>query len=224
MAEKHRTVRSRSRERRSEARVATIYRPVLIATNDFTGLCLVRNLSPNGMMCDIYTHLPKGMPLTLSFTPEIVVHGIVLWSSGGRIGVQLNHELDVGATLAHLGPTIVSGKINRPLRLEIPCNGTVIVGDRALDFTLKDISQRGIKARTPFIHPGHQVEVDLPGIERRKAIVRWSQDGFSGLNFLRPLPFEELAQWVIERNADGSRVNGFSIQGSYATSLIMNQS
>ena len=64
------------------------------------------------------------------------------------------------------------------------------------------ISQRGIKAIIPSIRPGEEVLLRLPGMEPRKAVVRWSQFDTAGLNFLRPIAFEELARWAIERQSE----------------------
>ena len=35
-------------ERRSEERTATVFRPILIETDQFAGFCVLRNLSPSG--------------------------------------------------------------------------------------------------------------------------------------------------------------------------------
>ncbi len=75
---------------------------------------------------------------------------------------------------------------------------------RALEVPFLDIPQRGVKVRTPFIRPGDEVLVVLKETERRKAVVLWTQAGMAGLNFIKPLSFEELALWVISQQPMGA--------------------
>lgn len=204
----------RTQERRAESRTATVFRPVLLETAEFAGFCLVRNLSSNGMMGHVYTEFAAEQPVTLQFGPEIILPGTLLWCKDGRVGVQFDQELDVKAVLTRLGQKVVQGKINRAPRLPIQCKGELIIGDRILAFELQDISQRGIKLRTSFVQTGDEVRVQMEGFGRRNAVVRWARNGTAGLNFIQPLSFEELARWVVDRQA--GRFPGI---GSAPTSL-----
>jgi hypothetical protein len=64
---------------------------------------------------------------------------------------------------------------------------------------VQDISQRGVKVQASLLQPGDEVELQLDGLERRKAMVSWIQTGIAGLTFLRALSFEELARWAAEQ-------------------------
>ena len=139
--------------------------------------------------------------VTLHFDTDVVVAGTLQWCKEGRIGVRFDQGLEVDAVLAQLARTIVRGRINRAPRLQLLCDGELIIGDRSLAIEVQDVSQRGIKARASFIRPGDEVYVEIDGLERRKAVVRWTQSGIAGLNFIRPLSFEELARWVVEQQA-----------------------
>jgi hypothetical protein len=190
-----------SPERRSAVRTSTVFRPVLIETDGFAGFCLVRNLSETGMMGHIYTSFAEKQSVTLHFDPQLVVEGTLQWCREGRIGVRFDHPLDVDAVLARLARKADRGMISRAPRLQLVCSGELVIGDRSLSIEVQDVSQRGIKARASFIRPGDEVYVEIDGLERRKAVVRWTQDGTAGLNFIRPLSFEELARWVVEQQA-----------------------
>jgi hypothetical protein len=192
---------SEPNERRSAARTATVFRPVLIETEEFAGFCLVRNLSQTGMMGHVYTSFVGNLPVTLHFDPEVTVAGTLQWCKEGRIGVQFEQALDVDAVLARLAKKRFQGKINRAPRLQLQCDGELIIGDRSLSIEVQDVSQRGIKVRASFIRPGDEVYVEMNGLERRKAVVRWTQNGTAGLNFVQPLSFEQLARWVVEQQA-----------------------
>lgn len=185
-------------ERRSEGRIATVFRPILIETEQFAGFCLLRNLSPNGMRGQVYTSFGEGLPIAVQFSPDQMVEGTVIWCKDEHVGVQFDEPVNVERVLSDLARKLVEGKINRAPRLQIQCEAELVFGDRTLAIEVQDISQRGIKAIASFIKPGDEVWVRLEGFER-KAVVRWTQSRIAGLNFVVPLSFEELAHWVIRQ-------------------------
>lgn len=186
-----------SGERRSNTRTATVFRPVLIETLEFSGFCLVRNLSESGIMGHAYTNFAENQSVTIHFGQETKVEGTLVWSTEGRVGVRFDHTIDVDGVLAQLSAKSVNGKLNRPPRLQLRCEGKLIIGDRALTIEVRDVSQRGIKILASFIRPGDELYVEMSGLERRKAVVRWTQAGVAGLHFVSPLSFEQLANWAV---------------------------
>lgn len=188
-------------ERRTQVRAATVFRPVLIEVDQFTGFCLVRNLSPLGLKGRVYTSFTPGMITTVQFHPRLSVTGLIIWCKDGEVGVRFERAIDVDQVLAELARNLVDGKVSRAPRLQIQSKAELAIGDRTLGIEVQDISQRGIKASASFVRPGDEVQVRLSGLEERKAIVRWTQPGTAGLNFLQPLSFETLARWVIEQQA-----------------------
>lgn len=195
------TVDGAGGERRSEDRIATVFRPILIETEQFAGFCLLRNLSPNGMRGQVYTSFGEGLAISVQFSPEQIVQGTVIWCKDGHVGVQFDEPVNAERVLSDLGRKLVQGKINRAPRLQIECEAELLFDDRPLTIEVQDISQRGIKAVASFIVPGDEVWVRLKGLER-KAVVRWTQGRTAGLNFIRPLSFEELAHWVIRQQCE----------------------
>lgn len=191
-------------ERRSEGRIATVFRPILIETEQFAGFCLLRNLSPSGMRGQVYTSCEEGLPIAVQFSPDQIVQGTLIWCKDEHVGVQFDEPVNVERVLSDLGRKLVEGKINRAPRLQIECEAELVIGDRRLAIDVQDISQRGIKAVASFIKPGEEVWVRLDGLER-KAVVRWTQSRTAGLNFVVPLSFEELAHWVIRQQAKVGR-------------------
>ena len=187
-------------ERRGEDRTkTTVYRPILFRTGDLAGFCLLRDLSPGGMMGVAYTTLASAQPITIEFHPEHRVPGMIAWSREERIGVRFDAEIDVAQTIAILGRTHAEGWIKRAPRLALECSGEAVVGDKTLPFRLDDISQRGARLELQGVKPGEEVSIKLPGLEPHKAVVRWVREGKTGLNFLRPYGLEELARWAIAR-------------------------
>src|SRR4051812_16198674 len=187
-------------ERRSEWRGATVFRPVLIETDGFAGFCLVRNLSSNGMKAKVYTSLPSNEPITVRFSSDEDINGRVIWCEGDQIGVRFERCIDVQHVLERLAKREVGAVLNRPLRLPMSASGELLIEGQSVAFELQDISQKGLKVTAEArLRVSEELITRLPGMEQRKAIVRWSQAGAAGLNFLRPLSFDELAQWVVEQ-------------------------
>lgn len=211
-------------ERRSEARGATVFRPVLIETEDFAGFCLVRNLSSRGLRGKVYTTFAPRQPITVQFTCDELVRGTLIWCKDNHIGVTFDQPVDVPQVLANLAQKEIDGRINRSLRLPIQCTGELMIEGRAHGAEVQDISQRGLKVLTSFVRPGEELTVNLEGLERRKAIVRWSQAGMAGLNFLRPLSFGELAQWVVERQMGQDRHADVDVSEPAMVALIADRS
>ena len=184
-------------ERRSNTRTTTVFRPVLIETAEFLGFCLIRNLSEVGIMGHVYTNFAENLPVRIHFSQETRIKGTLVWCTKERVGVRFDHAIDVDDVLTKLAAKSTNGRLNRPPRLQIQCAGKLIIGDRILTIEVQDVSQRGIKIHASFIRPGDELYVEMSGLERRKAVVRWTQAGIAGLHFMRPLSFEQLANWAV---------------------------
>lgn len=200
--------RSAGKDMRAENRTATVFRPVLIEAFGFAGFCLVRNVSSNGMMGQVYTEFARGTEVTVQFGPTITVSGAVAWSENGQIGIEFDEAIEVEVLLNEMGRKTFKGKPTRPPRLELQTNGFMTVDGRDIEFEMKDISQRGLKVRASYIKPGDEVDVRIDGLSLRRAKVCWMRSGIAGLNFMRPLSFQELASWVTGHNPCLERNDG----------------
>jgi len=203
-------------DHRGQNRTTTIFRPVLIETEEFAGFCLVRNLSPNGLMGKVYTQFADDLAVTVYFNDEIFVSGKIVWSDNETIGLHFYETIDVSELLGKLATKVVGDKVNRAPRLPIQCNAALEIGRRMEIVEVLDISQRGIKVRVPFLAPDEEVLVWLEGLPPRKALVRWTQFGTVGINFIRPLGFDELAEWVINQQVNRSHAISAEGQGRAA--------
>ena len=185
-------------KRRAENRTTTVFRPVIIETEEFAGFCLVRNLSPNGMMGNVYTQIVEGLPVSVRFNDDLLMRGNVMWSKNGQVGIKFDETIDVSEILSAIGKKNVGKKVNRAPRLPIRCQGELEVDDRIYTVDVQNISQRGLNLNAKcYLAPGQEAFVRLDGLEDRKVVVRWAQNGRAGVNFIRPLGFGELAEWVI---------------------------
>lgn len=186
-------------DRRGGARHALVYRPMLIEGPDFSGFCLTKNLSATGMMGRFYLQCERGTQLTVHFNNFQSIKGLVAWSDTTNIGIQFSSPINVEETLAALAAPTLGGKVNRSPRLGIVMDGQAVAKDREVPFELRDISQKGIKVYCWHLRTGDEVNVVLEGLDPRRAIVKWTKDGFAGLTFATPLNFDLLGRWAIWR-------------------------
>ncbi|MGX7895919.1 PilZ domain-containing protein [Tsuneonella sp. HG222] len=196
-------------QRRAEARSATVLRPVLVQVGSFSGFCLVRNLSPNGMMGDIYANFRVGLTMRVQFAASNVC-GTIVWCRDGRAGVRFIEPIDLETTLKALGLRTVAGRPGRAPRLKIRCAAEINNGKSLLSVSVRDISQRGLNVDGASVKNGEEVLVRLPGLQVRKAIVRWAISGSMGLNFLRPISIEELATWTVQQQMNDGNLEPFA--------------
>ena len=82
-------------ERRSEIRKTTVYRPALLETEEFSGFCLIRNLSPTGMMGKVYYPFKVGTGISIQFDLDVSAAGAVTWCENGMIGIKFSDPIDV---------------------------------------------------------------------------------------------------------------------------------
>lgn len=188
------------RERRESTRTTAVLMPALIEIEGFAGFCLVHNISSDGMMASVYSQYGTDQSATVQFSNDVTVKGRVAWSEGGRVGVQFDELLDTKVVLRRSDGSHNTAKITRAPRLQLSCDGELVLEGDNLPVQVLDISQRGLKIAGQSVTIGEDVVVHLPGMEPRKAVARWAQDGTVGLNFISPLGFRELAEWVLARN------------------------
>ena len=184
-------------ELRHDERQRTVYRPALIETEGFAGFCMVRNLSKQGMKADAYAELATGQRVVVELSQALRVDGEIIWSDGSNVGVRFDHEIDVIAVLS--GTEGIPGHTSRgrPPRLSINCAASVVTTQGEFSTQVSDVSQRGLKLTVSGVRSGDELAIRLPHHSVKKAVVRWTQDGTAGLNFVAPMKYSELAEWAI---------------------------
>lgn len=186
-------------DRRTAPRETMVYRPVLVETGGIVGFCLAKNISSTGMMGRFHTDCVPGAPVKIHFNESLSTTGAIAWCSDGHIGIKFDGEIDVPLLLLRLTQAGHGGKVSRAPRLKIAVQGHIVSNGRIVPVETSDISQKGVKLRSTYLQSGDEVSVDLKGLEVRKAVVKWARSGIAGLNFLRPLPFDQLGVWAIEQ-------------------------
>lgn len=186
-------------DRRASRRTTTLYRPVLINTKPVVGFCLLRNISPEGMMGRFFVDLEPNLPVRVQFNPSLEATGRVSWSTDQMIGINFVPTIDVPTVLAGLSTGSVRGKPYRPLRLPIQVAVRIAQNGNEQFAEVQDISQKGLKIRTSGLNLHDEVTVHLDDLNPKKAIVRWIRSDMAGLNFIYPINFDDLGKWVVDR-------------------------
>jgi hypothetical protein len=178
-------------------RVTTIFRPVAITVDAFESLCLVRNISPEGMMGDVHTDIDVGATITVRMLGNLDLVGRIAWSSGGRIGVQFAQRINVTDVLQKMSRRVLDGNVQRSPRIHIPCEADLYLGQQLFHISVLDLSQGGAKIVADGLRVDQEVTIIINGLDSRRAKICWTKANQVGLAFFRELTFAELTQWAI---------------------------
>lgn len=193
-----------SSDRRDSARTMAIFRPGLIVTEEFKSFyCLVRNISPWGMMATIFAPVAPAQLIRLRLSETVELYGEVVWCEGDRIGVKFEEEVDVASLLTELTYASNGNGNYRAPRLEIEAQALFLAHSQPHRLTLKNISQRGLKAEAEAetVTENDRGTIVIPGLQPRTAVVRWKHGAMAGFYFIDPIGFAELGQWVLDQHS-----------------------
>jgi len=185
----------------------SVYRSAMLRWGSYEALCLIRNISPGGLMGKLHTALPPGEPVTVEIRSGNHIAGRVAWSADGMIGVQFDEKIDVLEVL-HAPVHGEPGMVQRMPRLHIACPVSLVAEGMRVSVNLIDVSQGGVKVEADFLREGDEVVVGVLGIEARRGVVRWAHDGRAGIAFLAAIPFDTLAKWALDRQAELTEAGG----------------
>lgn len=189
-------------ERRTDDRATlSVYRSATLRWGSFETLCLIRNISPGGMMGIIHKVLDEGERVTVEIRSGHFIPGHVAWSRDGMTGVRFDYRIDVLQVL-QAPSTGEPGAVQRMPRLRIPGPASLQLDGHAQRVTLIDVSQGGAKIEADLLREGDDVILTIGGLDPRRGTVRWIREGRAGVAFLASVPFDKLARWAVERQAD----------------------
>lgn len=182
-------------ERRRNVRLTTVFQVAKLATTRFEELCILRDISPNGLRAEIYRPVALGEFVTVEFRTGHSVIGCVVWARDSSIGVSFAEPVSVVNILSHSSFDERVGRI-RPPRLTVDLLGRLRTLDQDVEIRLVDISQAGAKleVEATFL-PNTPCDLWMPSLDRKRGLVRWSRDGVAGLMFADPIKFRDFACW-----------------------------
>jgi hypothetical protein len=191
-------------EQRSEPRHRTVLQVARLATAHGDELCILRNVSTGGLRAEVYCDLEVGEPVEFELRTGRSIAGRVIWADGASVGVEFDRKVPILAYLAHQAIEELGRRIRAP-RVQIGEKGVVRVADREFSVDIVDASQAGMCIRTDrILFTGGACQIHADGLGERGAMVRWCHDGEVGLQFKRPLTFQDFAAWRTRGKAVGA--------------------
>jgi hypothetical protein len=186
-------------ERRRHSRQLALLRVALVHAGGVSDICVVRNVSPNGLSARVYRKLSTGDQVEIEFRSGQMLAGSVVWEEDYNIGIVFPRPIDVGQVLASRWSS-EAGKRRALPRITVECAGTLSNGLRSVAVMLRDISQGGasLESETQAIGPG-TVALSLPGLPPIAGVVRWTSGASLGVSFNECIAFETLARWIQAR-------------------------
>jgi hypothetical protein len=186
-------------ERRRQIRQLALLRVALLHAGGISDICVVRNVSPNGLSARVYRKLSSGDEVEIEFRSGELLAGSVVWEQDSDVGIIFHRPIDVAQVLASRWST-EAGKRRALPRITIDCAGRLSNGLQSIDVMLRDISQGGasLESQSPPAHLG-KVQLSLPDLPPIAGVLRWTSGANLGISFNECLAFETLARWIQAR-------------------------
>jgi hypothetical protein len=200
--------RIRVSERRRQPRQMALLRVALLHAQRVNDICLVKNLSANGLSARVYRKLAVDEPVQIEFRTGELFAGSVIWERSWEFGLAFPQPIDVAAILASRWVTEDSKRRALP-RIPVDCSGQLSDGFRSIGIKIRDISQGGasVQASAPITLMSNIV-LTLPNLPLLTGVVRWTRDNTLGISFNECVAFERLARWIHARRELALASNG----------------
>ena len=183
-------------ERRRQVRQLALLRVALLHSGGVSDICVVRNVSPEGLSARVYRKLSAGDEVEIEFRSGELLAGSVVWEQENDVGVVFPRPIDVAQVLASRWSTQSEKRRALP-RITVDCAGQLSNGLRSVDVILRDISQGGASLESEAHAAGlGKVRLSLPDLPPIAGVVRWISGQNLGVSFNECLAFETLARWI----------------------------
>lgn len=158
-------------------------------------LCLLRDISPEGMKAELYVSAEAGSHIEIELRTGHVLGGRITRTDGRQIGVAFDEAMPMAAMLAHCSFDDRMGTL-RPPRINVNMRGLLKLGIEERPVSIGNISQAGVQIDIDQpLQAGSPCEIGMPGLPLRAATIRWWRDGQAGLLLSEPLDYPEFAEW-----------------------------
>ena len=183
-------------ERRRDVRMTSVFQIAKIITARAEELCILRDVSPEGLKAEVYCAMTSGEAVTIEFRTGHAIAGRVAWARDSYVGVQFDELMSVVSVLSHSSFDERVGRI-RPPRLKLEVAGRLRTLDHDVEIETCDVSQAGMKLLVEGVsfRPDTPCHVTLPKLDQRKGLIRWCRNGSAGLMFTEALSYHDFAAW-----------------------------
>lgn len=180
-------------DRRGGQRYMTVLQTGRIVSDRAQDLCLIKNISENGMMVRFIAPVKPNERLLIDFKSGRSVHARVAWVKDNIAGLEFEQPLDVREILSPASSDFVL----RAPRLEIDMQVRVKDDEQVETVGLINISQTGAQIeRFRFARLGERVRLEIPGLLVMESQIRWVSEDRTGLAFVNSISFDRLATWA----------------------------
>lgn len=186
-------------QRRKNERHVSLLRVGSLILGGRRELCLIRNVSPGGMMIRIYSEVPPETPVSIELKQGEPLAGKVRWVEDDLAGVTFDTPIDIISLIS----TSADGPRPRLPRVEISCTAWVREDATVHRMRGTNISQGGIMVIGPADLPvGAKVVVTLIDLPPTAGSVRWKDGDAHGIRFDRSLALAPLVVWLRAQQDD----------------------
>lgn len=182
-------------DRRQGQRLITILRvgKMICARNQ--ELCLIRNISEGGLMAHVYSPHEAGDRVVIELKSDHCVAGTIRWVQDDNVGIVFDEKIDVTEILRNRGAE--DGRKARAPRLDVRGYARLRIGSETWRVEVSDLSQGGAKVKvSDYLPLDEDAVVTIDGLRPVKAVIRWQEDDYVGLEFLPLIPLDELVHWL----------------------------
>lgn len=181
-------------EQREAARFTPMMRSAKLVGRDGEVLCVVRDVSENGVSVRLFHPVTgmKGLALEMA---DGTRHGLVpVWERGDRAGFRFAGDVDL--------PTLIAGvddRPRRPLRLRVIFGATLICIRGRFEGEVRNLSQQGANVTCDAkLAIDQRVRISSDQLPEVEARVRWRHEDTYGLVFDDVLSYPQLARIAAE--------------------------
>ena len=178
-------------EQRSAPRFTLLIRTAKLIAGSGEFLCIVRDVSSEGLKARLFHPLPAGEPLQIELAAGERHEIVKVWEDGDITGFRFAAPVALDSLLADAP----EGRRKRPVRLRFALPALVVSGGRRLAATFCDISQHGAGiACDDYLAMDERVGLECDWLPELTARVRWRRRPHYGLIFEQTFRFDELAR------------------------------
>ncbi|NNM78166.1 PilZ domain-containing protein [Sphingomonas sp. ID1715] len=183
-------------ERRTGQRHISVLRVARGVWEGRDQLCVVRNISADGLMFECLHPPAVGQALAIELRSDKQMRGIVRWAKDQGAGVELEEPINVERMLKEERGSLLrvrprSPRFARCGPLRLIADGETIPG------TTLDISITGLSCRIDQpVQKDAPVVVAIDDVAATNALVRWTKGDVAGISFEKPLPWRPLQLWL----------------------------
>ena len=183
-------------DRRDGLRHISVLRVGRVVWDAQDQLCVVRNLSPGGLMFDAL-HTPDiGQHVAVELRSDKQMTGFVRWVKDGSAGLEFDRPVNVEHMLREERNSLLRVRPRAPRFVR---RGTVkVIGEgEPISGAIVDISIGGLSCRPDQpVRKGEPIVVAIDGVGATNAEVRWQKGDVVGIRFDKPLPWRAFQLWL----------------------------